>query len=105
MSTNQLKSAIEKKLSKEYKSQMPSLQKGEAPVIVTKMSTNNDRNTTDAKSAKTAKVAWSNRFNNPSQEYSKPNDIKVNYQVLLKSRETPPPRKSTLTSLYQANSI
>jgi len=77
LSTNQLKSAIEKKLSKEYKAQMATMSKGDVQAITAKTPTGAN----DAKGVKSLK------------EYAKPTDLKVNYQVLLKNRETPPPRK------------
>lgn len=82
LSTNQLKYAIEKKLSKEYKAQLSStssIVKPDFQAVTTK--TPNSKAVTDNKPVKVVK------------EISKPNDLKVNYQVLLKNRETPPPRK------------
>lgn len=82
LSTNYLKSAIEKKLSKEYKSQASASSSamprgGIQPVT--------------AKSFGNEKMAVETKAS--FKEYAKPTDIKVNYQVLLKNRETPPPRK------------
>jgi len=81
LSTNYLKNAIEKKLSKEYKSPLSSslIKSDNQPVVAKAM--NNVRPIVEEKGAK------------PLKEYAKPSDIKVNYQVLLKNRETPPPRK------------
>jgi len=82
LSTNQLKSAIEKKLSKEYKSQLSSSSSLNRPDLQSVMSkTPNSKSTTTDLKPKNVK------------EISKPTDLKVNYQVLLKNRETPPPRK------------
>jgi len=76
LSTNYLKSAIEKKLSKEYKAQMSATGvKSDSQSMPVKS------NPADSKNIKTSK------------DPNKPVDVKVNYNVLLKNRETPPPRK------------
>jgi len=82
LSTNQLKSAIEKKLSKEYKSQLSSSSSLNRPDMnsITSKTPNSKSSATDLKPKNV-------------KEISKPTDLKVNYQVLLKNRETPPPRK------------
>ncbi len=87
MASKQLKLAIEKKLSKDV---IPSGEDTNNENFINSIApiSNKSRNSEDRGNNKPPR--------NPQEEarsITRPNEFKVNYNVLLKNRETPPPRQ------------
>ena len=104
LAAKQLKMAIEKKLSKDTRKPQDS-SGGPVSDDLTTQNTDNNMNINVGHAHEKADGRMLDRPPRDnrdlqeikalkSKEYSRPTDMKVNYQVLLKNRETPPPRQS-----------